>query len=135
MMLHQGKIDLIVWLQTCMSHTYSKKDDNPSKTISLFTFVSGFVTLTVWDNLGMVSKKFSISLNCFEFNWSKNSTISFFVQSADVQDSSSLYIWSIHEIIKSNDSSTPILPVKSKLLFIYSTTNLFFSKILSNKST
>ena len=51
-----------------MSHTYPKKADNPSSFTSFTIFVFGFFTFKVCDNLGIVSKIFSISLNGLEFN-------------------------------------------------------------------
>ena len=60
---HTNKIKFKVIFQTHIYHPYPKKLDNPSSTTSFSTFVLGFLTFTVWDSLGMVSKNFSMSLN------------------------------------------------------------------------
>ncbi len=85
-----------------MSHTYAKKAVRPSSTTSLSTPVFGFVTFTVCESFGIVSKNFSICLNCAELSCSKNSLSSFLVQSEAVQDSSSLKTCSIQTEIRSN---------------------------------
>ena len=89
-----------------MSHNYSKKFVIPSNVTSLSTFVFGLTTLIVCDNFGIVAKKFSIILNCFESKVSNQSFSSFFVQSDDAQDSSSLKTTSIQELMISKESST-----------------------------
>ena len=75
-----------------MDHCYAKKDANPSKTTSFSISVFGFVTLILCESLGIVSKNFSISLNCEEFIDSKKSTSSFLVTSEVDQASSSVKI-------------------------------------------
>ena len=60
-----------------MRHTHPKKAAKPSRTTSLSTPVLGFVTVIICESLGIVSKKFSTCLNCFELNCSRNSANSF----------------------------------------------------------
>ena len=92
--------------QDWYGHTYAKKSDNPSRTTGLSTPVFGFFTVIVCESFGIVAKKVSISLNCFELKDSINSFNSFLVQSFADQDSSSLKICSIHELTMLNVSST-----------------------------
>ena len=89
-----------------MSHGYSKKDDNPSKTILLLTLVLGLTISKVCFNFGIVSKNFSIFLNCLELSCSRKVFSSFFVQSEAANDSSGLKTCSIQSETKSKVSST-----------------------------
>ena len=63
MMMYQGKVGIIISPKVIMEKGYPKKDASPSSVTSLTTFVLGFVTLSLCDNLGIVSKKSWTYLN------------------------------------------------------------------------
>ena len=130
MILHQRKVQSVIASKIHMDHCYPKKDAKPSSTTSLSTFVFGFFTFIVCDNLGIDVKNSSIFLNCCEFIDSRNSVISFLVQSPATHTSSSVYILSIQDAISLNDCSIAFSSLKSKLFLINSSKEGYLSSII-----